>query len=332
MKFYCQCGWLISDVADVERRTGWLESETGRRCAFQCERCGRIQIETGSGIQGFLPDAPAWGLFEPSDEAFLGYLDEQPLFGAFLAGVRHCEGVLQLDFLHEHRGILRIAFEGVSTVRSNRRLGFRARYLGEWRPGSKANRYRLDGWSSDVPGDVYFEMEATAPPVISVVEPMVAGPAEVEEWNTPESGLLWHIPSPLPEVTPNHVLKWAVRTGQVQVAEEALRDGLADPNLVWQEGWRVEQTVLAMAASRNDTAMVRLLLASGADPSLQFKRGKTALMAAASKGHLEAVRLLLDAGAERYARCNAGKTAWRLARDSGHLVIADLLHASGAKG
>ena len=75
------------------------------------------------------------------------------------------------------------------------------------------------------------------------------------------------------------------------------------------------RTPLYQAASLgNGTAIVRLLLATGADPNIATANGRTPLMAAAGRGDVEAMRLLLDAKASvdaqerrRRDRADAGR-------------------------
>jgi ankyrin repeat protein len=77
------------------------------------------------------------------------------------------------------------------------------------------------------------------------------------------------------------------------------------------------------AAKNGDSAAIRLLLASGADPSLRQKNGSTALMFAAGLGRglgvfakdygtdadlLEAAKVLVAAGADVNAATEAGET------------------------
>jgi len=71
-------------------------------------------------------------------------------------------------------------------------------------------------------------------------------------------------------------------------------------------------TALQAAAGRGSVAVVRLLLAAGADPDRcdpGSASGRTAVHAAAAAGHVDVVRALLEAGADtEVTDCN-GATA-----------------------
>lgn len=85
---------------------------------------------------------------------------------------------------------------------------------------------------------------------------------------------------------------------------------------------------LIRASRGGHAAVVRLLLAAGADPNLAEGEGITALTVAAEGGHLEVVRLLLEAGADPAYRTWEG-TAAELASRNGHRETAEAI--SGAR-
>lgn len=84
---------------------------------------------------------------------------------------------------------------------------------------------------------------------------------------------------------------------------------------------------LTQAARGGHMAVVRMLLAAGADPNIPEGEGVTALTVAAQAGHLEVVKALLAAGADRNYRTPQG-TAVELALRSGHTDVADVIRAS----
>ncbi|NDH10052.1 MAG: ankyrin repeat domain-containing protein, partial [Gammaproteobacteria bacterium] len=91
-------------------------------------------------------------------------------------------------------------------------------------------------------------------------------------------------------------------------------------------------TALMFAARVEHVAVVRDLLASGADVNAKDSHGSTALMHAASAEHVEVVRLLIEKGANVNAQTAHGWTALMYAAMFGHVdfteVIRELLEQS----
>jgi len=56
------------------------------------------------------------------------------------------------------------------------------------------------------------------------------------------------------------------------------------------------ETVLGLAASRNDDTLLAHLLQLGADPNAADVTGRTAAMRAAQYGHLQSINVLAEAG------------------------------------
>ena len=79
---------------------------------------------------------------------------------------------------------------------------------------------------------------------------------------------------------------------------------------------------LHSAAARNDAALVRQLLASGADPNVAQHGGWTALHSAAKHGNAEMVQVLLQYNADPHQAAEDGTTARQMTEDE---QVAELL-------
>lgn len=87
---------------------------------------------------------------------------------------------------------------------------------------------------------------------------------------------------------------------------------------------------LMVAATSNDTEIMKSLIRSGADVDAAAKDGSTALIMATKRGKLESALTLLEAGAHVDARDSNGWTALQWASTEGHVEIAKLLEEEGA--
>ena len=105
----------------------------------------------------------------------------------------------------------------------------------------------------------------------------------------------------------------------------------ADPNVAAANPMRVTALHAAAAQRDGDTALalLRLLLAAGAEPSPRQQGGWTPLHAVAQHGPLECARLLLAHGADPGAPNDDGVTPVELARKAGNEEMAALLRAPG---
>lgn len=116
---------------------------------------------------------------------------------------------------------------------------------------------------------------------------------------------------------------------------EPLKQALANPEMVkllLANGASVrENGVLTSVVQRNDTVLLKLFLAKGADPDNRTWSGRTPLQAAAEAGNVEIMKLLLEAGASVNKRGVGGdKTPLMYAAQNGHVEAVKLLLARGA--
>ncbi len=101
--------------------------------------------------------------------------------------------------------------------------------------------------------------------------------------------------------------------------------GMGDPNYVPSP-----DAALFSASAQGATAVVRDLLAGGANPNSQNAGGWTSLMIAAAERHPDTVIVLLDAKANPNLRNRLGRTALMFAASYGQDVIVERLLAAGA--
>jgi ankyrin repeat protein len=122
----------------------------------------------------------------------------------------------------------------------------------------------------------------------------------------------------------------AVRKGDIRTVKECLAQG-ANPNsrATDQEGGP-NGTVLSIAVQGGHAAVVKALLAAGADIGETSEFGKTVLMDAASEGQTDIVKELLARGADVNAKDKDGEPALVAAAFSGHAEIVKALLAHGA--
>ncbi len=112
--------------------------------------------------------------------------------------------------------------------------------------------------------------------------------------------------------------------GQPAIASYLIDQG-ANVNLSATNAMRVAPLHAAVAARQ--PAIVRALLAAGADANQPQQQGWRPLHAAAQNGDLESARLLLDHGADRTARADNNQTAADLAMLKGNAAMVELLEA-----
>jgi ankyrin repeat protein len=108
--------------------------------------------------------------------------------------------------------------------------------------------------------------------------------------------------------------------GHEAIVKRLLAQG-ADP----RPADRLNKTAMVYAAGEGRTAIVQMLVASGIGPDEVYANDLTALMWAAGYGRTATVKALLDAGADRTRRDNRGKTAADIAREQGFSETAALL-------
>jgi len=127
------------------------------------------------------------------------------------------------------------------------------------------------------------------------------------------------------EVADSTALLRAVHQDNLETARKLIREG--GVNVANRYG----VTPLSLACGNASTAMVELLLASGADPNAALRGGETPLMTAARAGKTEPVKALLARGADINAKdARRGQTALIWAVAEGHTEVVDLLIRAGA--
>ncbi|WP_171052699.1 ankyrin repeat domain-containing protein [Ruegeria sediminis] len=115
-------------------------------------------------------------------------------------------------------------------------------------------------------------------------------------------------------------LHFAIMSGHHETARILLERG-ADPNADSALG-----TPLMVAAGRDRTEILALLLAHDADPNVVGGReDRTPLHTAAFSGAAEAVQVLLASGADPLARAKFGDTALHLAVQKNRTAVAEML-------
>jgi len=118
--------------------------------------------------------------------------------------------------------------------------------------------------------------------------------------------------------------------------ELAVRQGLEEPLHALLQDPHVQDTgmsgpALIAAVERGNPAMVRQLLAAGADPNATGKNRTVPLLLAAARSHVEIAKLLLAADAAPSTVDAAGRSAlWMAACNDSSALIATLLAARAA--
>ena len=85
------------------------------------------------------------------------------------------------------------------------------------------------------------------------------------------------------------------------------------------------QSLLHIAALRNDAEMVQFLVAMKADLTIKDSAGDTAMAAAVSAGCLDSVRILAEAGSFIFTTNVTGATVYKLAMNQGKDAVAAIL-------
>ena len=115
--------------------------------------------------------------------------------------------------------------------------------------------------------------------------------------------------------------------GRREIAELLLKRGASLAAI--SGGAEKNQPLHAALAGACDPAIVRALVAHGADVNAAAAANYTPLHIAASRGNEELVRFLVESGARIDAKMDGGKTPADLARDRGHPETAKLLDQLG---
>ena len=123
-------------------------------------------------------------------------------------------------------------------------------------------------------------------------------------------------------------LHWAAFRDDLDLVKLLLASG-ANPKGATREGGI---TPLFMACTNGNAAIVSAMLAAGADPNTVNANGTTALMTAAASGSVDAVKVLLDHGADVKAKEHAhGQTALMFAAALNRDAVVQLLMVRGAE-
>lgn len=85
------------------------------------------------------------------------------------------------------------------------------------------------------------------------------------------------------------------------------------------------QSLLHIAALKNDETMVGLLLSLKADPDIKNNAGETPMAAAVNAGCLDAVRVLAENGSQIFASNALGRTVYTMARERDADTLAAIL-------
>jgi ankyrin repeat protein len=126
----------------------------------------------------------------------------------------------------------------------------------------------------------------------------------------------------------NTLLMEAVVTGQIAAAEWLLQHGVA-VNAAHRLGFtalhRACEHSSSSSSSRDETTMIELLLANGADVSKCNTSGSTALNYVAGNGHLEYAKVLIAAGADVNHSNSNGLTVLHVAIIKNHAAVVQLI-------
>lgn len=86
------------------------------------------------------------------------------------------------------------------------------------------------------------------------------------------------------------------------------------------------QSLLHIAALRNDSEMIQFLLSMKADPAVKDSAGETPLAAALGAGCYDAARVLADADSSIFAENAAGSSVWKIAASRGTEAVEPILN------
>lgn len=92
---------------------------------------------------------------------------------------------------------------------------------------------------------------------------------------------------------------------------------------------RTDRTALTVAAGMGEAAIVRELLARGADVDMTGSGSEVALLKAARNGHAEILEILIEAGADLTETDLAGDSALNIAERNRHRQAAQVLRDAG---
>lgn len=129
----------------------------------------------------------------------------------------------------------------------------------------------------------------------------------------------------------------AAKDGDAETVSSLLAAGAASVKRQDRRGWTALHWATAHTGKNMDSecqrqsAIARLLLASGADPNLGDEDGNTPFMMVAAIGDEATVRVLLEGGANPNVENQSRYTAWDFAREEEFVALLGLLAQYGAE-
>ena len=124
----------------------------------------------------------------------------------------------------------------------------------------------------------------------------------------------------------NAALINAVELDNTEMVKMLLAAG-ANPNTVSKDG----ETVLISATYKFNSEIIKMLLAAGVNPNMINKYGNTALIWAVKWDNYEIAKMLIDAGANPHIKSKDRRTALNIATQLDLTDIIEILKAAGAE-
>jgi hypothetical protein len=116
----------------------------------QCERCGRLWLQQRPGENAYVSYRPegAWrGALETHAPGFIGYVEGQDFFQAYIADVSQENGLLRVTLTRGDTETLGVTFLGVSNIQRHDSETKQVRFLSEWESEPPFRRFVFDSTS-----------------------------------------------------------------------------------------------------------------------------------------------------------------------------------------